>query len=112
MYLGKPVIATGYSGNMEFMNHHNSLPVKYQLVEIQEDQNLYRKGQWWAEPDIAHAAECMLSLVQAPDLCAKLGARAKEHIQTHFSVEKAQESMHGRLEEIVKTRGKVLGFIE
>ncbi|MEY4426970.1 MAG: hypothetical protein RL535_1268 [Pseudomonadota bacterium] len=111
MYLSKPVIATGYSGNMEFMNHHNSLPVKYQLVEIQEDQSVYRKGQWWAEPDIGHAAECMLSLVQDPDLCAKLGARAREHIQTHFSLKKAQESMHSRLNEIVKTRDAQCGFL-
>lgn len=112
MYLGKPVIATGYSGNMEFMNQYNSMPVKYELVEIKEDQNLYRKGQWWAEPDVVHAAECMLSLVQDPVLCATLGARAKEHIQTHFSLEKAQESMHSRLDKIQKTYGQLWGFAE
>ena len=31
MYLGKPVIATGYSGNMEFMTQQNSYPVDYTL---------------------------------------------------------------------------------
>src|SRR5262249_29902016 len=35
MAMGKPVIATGYSSNTDFMNKSNSLPVKYQLVEIQ-----------------------------------------------------------------------------
>ena len=34
MYLGKPVIATGYSGNMEFMTQQNSYPVDYTLRPI------------------------------------------------------------------------------
>ncbi len=34
MYLGKPVIATGYSGNLDFMTEENSLLVDYQLVPI------------------------------------------------------------------------------
>lgn len=110
MYLGKPVIATGYSGNMEFMNHQNSMPVRYKMVEIQEDQSLYRKGQWWAEPDVAHAAQCMQALVADIDLCQALGARAKLHIQTHFSIEEARQSMHDRLNEIAETRGKIWGF--
>ncbi len=110
MLLGKPVIATGYSGNMEFMNHHNSMPVRYKMVEILEDQNLYRKGQWWAEPDVEHAAECMQTLVDDAELCKALGERAKNHIQTHFSLEKAHQSMYARLNQIADVQGKNWGF--
>ena len=32
MFLGKPVIATNWSGNTEFMHQHNSLLVDFELV--------------------------------------------------------------------------------
>lgn len=112
MYMGKPVIATGYSGNMEFMNHDNSMPVRYEMVQIQEDQSVYRKGQWWAEPDIKHAAECMQALVNNSNLCKTMGERAKKHIQTHFSLEKSHQSTHARLNDIMKNQGKAWGFVK
>ncbi len=59
MYLGKPVIATGYSGNMDFMNHHNSYLVRYRLAELEQDYGPYEKGNVWADPDLEHAAELM-----------------------------------------------------
>jgi glycosyltransferase involved in cell wall biosynthesis len=111
MLLSKPVIATGYSGNMEFMNHTNSMPVQYKLVEIQEDQTVYRKGQWWAEPDIDDAAKCMTVLVADRALCADMGAKAKLHIETHFSAEKSGHSMRSRIDYLVKTRAKDLGIL-
>jgi glycosyltransferase involved in cell wall biosynthesis len=47
MALGKPVIATQYSGNLDFMTHDNSFLVSYDLVEIQEDVGYYSKGSLW-----------------------------------------------------------------
>lgn len=112
MYLGKPVIATGYSGNMEFMNHDNSFPVRYEMVQIQEDHNLYRKGQWWAEPDTKHAAVCMNALVNDSNLCKAIGDKAKKHIQTNFSLEKSHQSMYGRLDELMKNQARAWRFVE
>ena len=34
---GKPVIATGYSGNLTFMNDGNSYLVPYKLTELEEE---------------------------------------------------------------------------
>ena len=34
MYAGKPVIATGYSGNMDFMTVENSFPIPFELVSV------------------------------------------------------------------------------
>src|SRR5262249_33966906 len=59
MALGKPVIATGWSGNMDFMNVTNSFPVRYELVELSENIGPYQAGETWAEPSIEHAAELM-----------------------------------------------------
>lgn len=59
MYLGKPVIGTGYSGNLEFMNSTNSLLVDYTMTELEEDSGPYEKGTHWAEPNVENAAELM-----------------------------------------------------
>ena len=80
MYLGKPVIATGWSGNMDFMTPWNSFPVKYKLVEIDEDRGPYKKGQIWADPDTSHAAECMIRVVNEPELARRIGETARADI--------------------------------
>ncbi len=85
MLLGKPVIATGWSGNMDFMNPWNSLPVRYELVELQQDYGPYKRGCHWAEPSVEHAAECMQALVNDPGLGARLGAAARRTIEQEFS---------------------------
>jgi glycosyltransferase involved in cell wall biosynthesis len=62
MSLAKPVIATAYSGNMEYMTPGNSFLVKYTLTGIDGEYGPYKTGVW-AEPDLEHAAELMLSCV-------------------------------------------------
>lgn len=102
MRLGVPVIATGYSGNMDFMNVNNSLPVRYVRREIDADYGVYKKGQLWAEPDVAHAAECMKKLVDDRDFAARLGASAAEDMATRFSAEAAGASISSRLARIME----------
>ncbi|HWS72363.1 MAG TPA: glycosyltransferase family 4 protein, partial [Thermoanaerobaculia bacterium] len=89
MALGKPVVATGWSGNMDFMNSGNSCPVAYELVRIDRTLRDYQAGQQWAEPDIDHAAHCMRRLVDDPSWRAQLSARAIATMRTHFSAEAA-----------------------
>ena len=59
MSLAKPVIATAYSGNMDFMTLSNSFPVNYRLTAIERDYGPYRQGWPWADPDLEHAAALM-----------------------------------------------------
>jgi len=68
MYLGKPVIATNWSGNTDYMTPRNSCPVDYDIIEIDRDHGPYARGQKWADPDIEHAARHMRSLVEDPAL--------------------------------------------
>ncbi len=85
MALGKPVIATGYSGNMEFMNINNSFPIRYQYAELQENFGPYHQGNVWADPDIAHAASCMRYVHEHPNERTAIGARAARDIAEYFS---------------------------
>jgi len=52
MIFGKPVIATGYSGNLEYMNHGNSLLVDYaeENIRAEDCSDLFHAGMKWAYP--------------------------------------------------------------
>jgi glycosyltransferase involved in cell wall biosynthesis len=86
MYLGKPVIATDYSGNREFMNPDNSCMIPYTLVPVNAGEYPYHEGQYWADPNIDIAATWMKRLVNEPDLSAKIGARASEYMRSKHSL--------------------------
>jgi len=55
----KPVIATGYSGNMEFVDENTAYPVRYSRARVQPGENGpgVDCGVWWASPDLNHLAE-------------------------------------------------------
>jgi glycosyltransferase involved in cell wall biosynthesis len=76
MALGKPVIATGYSGNLEFMDDTNSVLVPYELVPVPAGCDPYPSGARWAEPDIDAAAASMRDIVEDRTLARTLGERA------------------------------------
>lgn len=63
--LGLDLIATGYSGNMDFCAENDTRTVGYRLVEVEEGEYFFGTGQQWAEPDIAQAAERMRQCVPA-----------------------------------------------
>ena len=56
MLLGKPVVATAYSGNLAFMDADNSCLVDYSLIPVREGEYPAWQDQHWAEPDIEQAA--------------------------------------------------------
>ncbi|HLX28128.1 MAG TPA: glycosyltransferase family 4 protein [Casimicrobiaceae bacterium] len=88
MALGKPVIATGWSGNMTFMNQANSCVVGYRLVPVDGSVPAYSRGVLretvhWAEPDIAEAATWMRRLASDPGLRDSIGERAVGDIERY-----------------------------
>ena len=85
MYAGKPVVATGWSGNMDFMDSANSCPVGFELVTLDRTYGYYQAGQQWAEPDIDHAAHLMRRLVEDSGFRTQVGARARNTIRSRFS---------------------------
>ncbi|MCX5968320.1 MAG: glycosyltransferase [Cyanobacteria bacterium] len=51
-----PVVATGYSGNLDFMPVGSAVLIPYTLKPINQSEGDYRQGCLWAEPDLAVAA--------------------------------------------------------
>jgi glycosyltransferase involved in cell wall biosynthesis len=87
MALGKPVIATNYSGNLAFMHPGNSLLVDYTMKEIVEDNPVYAKGYCWADPSIEHAASHMRWCYEHRAEGAALGAIARAETGKQLSLE-------------------------
>lgn len=85
MALGKPVIATGWSGNMDFMSSFNSFPVDYHLVTIEENVGPYKAGEMWAEPNVDQAAELMRQAFNDRDEALRRGTLARREIEQRYS---------------------------
>ena len=85
MGLGRPVIGTGWSGNMEFMNQQNSVCVKYELKKLGKRYGPYDAKQYWAEPDLLDAAEWMVRLREEPQLAAQLAEQGRQDVERLLS---------------------------
>jgi len=97
MRLGKPVIATGWSGNIDFMNASNAALINYQLVPVRDGQNIYtQKEEFWAEPDIEHAAGWLRRLAADKQFRNELGGEAARDAAQYFAANLANLSGIGR----------------
>jgi GT2 family glycosyltransferase/glycosyltransferase involved in cell wall biosynthesis len=106
MMLGKPSIATAYSGNLDFMDKDNSLLVGYDLTEIESPAGPYEKGHRWAEPSIPEAANAMRWVFNHPEEAQLLGERARLSTVRCFSPHECGSRMLDRLNQIRSERSR------
>ncbi len=97
MALGKPVIATNYSGNLEFMNNMNSCLVKFTKTALEKHSYSYTNNQTWAEPDIHHAAQCIKKIKDNPIFRKKIAKKAFVDMK-RFTLKNQQQAILKRLE--------------
>ena len=83
LLLGLDVIATNYSGNVDFCQGMNFHPVNYDLRPLPKGSYPYSNGQNWAEPSVDHAAELLLKIHQ----------QQPEHIGTKNNLKVYQEKL-------------------
>lgn len=86
MSLGKPVVATGWSGTADHVTSSTGMPVSYRLVPVEglsigSYRSVGSAGDQWAEPDIDDAAEKLRALRSNPELRADLGTRARAAVE-------------------------------
>jgi len=86
MYLGKPVIASNYSGNLDFMNKENSILIDVKFVPVKTDFEPYKDVEYWAEPDENQAAQELLKLYNNPDYAKNLGKSACDSVSERFKL--------------------------
>jgi glycosyltransferase involved in cell wall biosynthesis/2-polyprenyl-3-methyl-5-hydroxy-6-metoxy-1,4-benzoquinol methylase len=104
MAAGKPVIATGYSGNMQFMTEANSFLVDYVLTQVPRGCEPYPVDAHWADPDVDHAARLMRSVYADPGAAAGKGQQARADLLRHHSIEVSANAIARRLEAIRHSR--------
>ena len=78
--LGKPVIATGYSGNLDFMTRDTSYLVPWIPGKVPTGCSPYPAGARWADPELDSAAEIMREVYDNPSRAAEIGRDAKTHV--------------------------------
>ena len=97
MLMGKPTIATNYSGNLAFMHPANSLLVDYTLTEIPNDNPIYKGGNHWADPSIEHAAALMRQCYDDPAQASALAALGQAEAREKLSLKAAGQRMAEQL---------------
>jgi glycosyltransferase involved in cell wall biosynthesis len=98
MYLGKPVVATNYSGNTEFMNEENSFPVNYQLSTIKESDGLFCTKTIWADPLLPHAIDQLKNVYENAGLRKLKANNASFYVKDKLSFSSIGAIMSERTE--------------
>jgi glycosyltransferase involved in cell wall biosynthesis len=96
MALGKPVIGTAYSGNVDFMTPETSYLVPYAYGSVPAGCDPYPRGARWAEPDLSVAAQLMRELYEHPEKGAEVGRRAQYHVLAHHGMATASNFVRDR----------------
>lgn len=106
LYLGKHVIVTGYSGNLDFTTINNSELVRFNLVELESDVGPYEVGNKWADADIDDAVNKMLRVFKERK-SKPVNVAGQQFMQEFYSKEAISRKMTDRLlliERIIKNK--------
>jgi glycosyltransferase involved in cell wall biosynthesis len=97
MWLGRPTVATGYSGNAEYMTAENSFLVDHRLVAIGAGHDPYPPDAEWAQPDVRQAAAQMRMVFTDPAAATRRGAKAAQGLRSTHGAELTGEFVVRRL---------------
>lgn len=103
MWLGKPVVATAYSGNLDFMNDRNSYLVGFDRVPVGEGEYIHPHGQFWAEPDIDDAARQIRHVYLDPVVRRSKTETARKDIHEKGSMQACGHSLLAHLTGSIRT---------
>lgn len=88
MAYGKPVIATNYSANTEFMDAGSAFLVDYDETEVSVGEGPFQRGSVWAEPCVDHAASHMRNVYSNRDHAQIIGNAARTKIRELLSLDR------------------------
>ena len=98
MAQAKPVIATGFSANLDYMHADNGYLVSWLPVAVGGGSWPYPVDAIWAEPDLDEAAAWMRHVFEHPDDAAAKGQRARRDILDRYSVTRAAAFVDQRMQ--------------
>ncbi|MDN4012872.1 glycosyltransferase [Chryseobacterium gambrini] len=98
MYLGKPVIATAYSANIEFMNINNYFPVKYNLIKTGNEYYFSSDKDFWADADIDDASQQMSIVFNNRELALSIAQNGQNYVKEFLSPKAIGDKIKHRVE--------------
>ncbi|WP_432257917.1 glycosyltransferase family 4 protein [Cupriavidus sp. TMH.W2] len=101
MGLGQPVVATNFSGNVDFCDPQTSYLVDGELVPLRAGEYLFNEGQYWCDPDVSIAAQQLRRLYEIPEERARIAAAGQERIKDCYSLAAVARIYEARLKDIV-----------
>ena len=104
MALAKPVIATGYSGNLDFMSSETAYLVPWKPIPVPPGCDPYPVGALWADPDLDAAAQLMRQVALNREEAIEKGRRARQAITTEHGIDQAAAFVRQRFETIHRER--------
>jgi glycosyltransferase involved in cell wall biosynthesis len=103
MALGMPVVASAYSGNLDFMDDANSLLVPAPVIETDRPYGAYPAGSRWGDPDVGAAAALMRSL-KDPERRKEVGRRAAASIRQTLDTRAIGAQAWSMIEQLTEAR--------
>jgi glycosyltransferase involved in cell wall biosynthesis len=100
MLLGKPVIATHFSGSNEFINQSTAFPILYQLIPLVDGDYPFYENQYWAQADIDHAAWTMQQIIVDIEHTNQIAYSGMNFIKENHSFRVAGDRYLGRLQQL------------
>ncbi len=84
MALGRLTLATGWSGNLDFMTPANSLLAGHAPLALRPGDYPHAAGQSWADPDLDHAYELIRPVLAEPTRGSAIALRGRSDVlRTH-----------------------------
>jgi glycosyltransferase involved in cell wall biosynthesis len=100
MALGQPVVATNFSGNVDFCEPDTAFLVDGELVPLRPGDYLFSEGQYWCDPDVSIAAEQLKRMIEDAPLRKRVAEAGYARIRRDYSVEAVARAYQRRLAEI------------
>jgi hypothetical protein len=103
MALGRLVMGTGWSGNLDFMTGRNSLLVNHRLTRLKRDEYPHWMGQSWADPDVDHAWSLLRPVLDDPARGQAIARQGQADVLLSHGNRAVGLRIFARLEQIVAT---------
>ncbi len=102
MTLAKPVIATAYSGNLEFMDNSTAWLVSAERIPVGPLAPPYSSDDYWGDPNLDEAAQYLREIASDPKAAQKKADSAKIKVLAEHGRARAIKFLTNRIDEIAK----------
>ncbi len=93
---GRPVVATGYGGNVEFMPAASTDLVRFEITEVGPGCEYYPPAARWAQPDVEHAASLLRAVFEDRETASERARIARENVTRQLAPERIGSLMRER----------------